>query len=148
MCHQLNRGKFYKGRSFGLCTILMTYPWKGSLSRRHFIPILWVTKETEKQRWGPLGSLTPRGAQDSREQLPSLCAWGCSYFLQKVNFSSSPRRGVHTASLSPEITFLTSKIERSPSFLVSLLSDISPASFPSVLRHENHCHALWKPLGI
>lgn len=55
--------------------------------------------------------------------------------------------GAYTASLSPDITFLTSKIERSPSFLVSLLTDTGPAGFPSALRQRIlaiHCENLWE----
>lgn len=44
--------------------------------------------------------------------------------------------GAYTASLPPEMTFLTPKIERSPSFLVSLLTDTGPAGFPSALRQR------------
>lgn len=55
--------------------------------------------------------------------------------------------GAYTASLSPEITFLTPKIEESPSFLVSLLTDTAPAGFPSALRQRIpaiHFENLWE----
>lgn len=55
--------------------------------------------------------------------------------------------GAYTASLSSEIAFLTPNIERSPSFLVSLLTDIGPAGFPSALRQRIlaiHFENLWE----
>lgn len=94
---------------------------------------------------GPLGSLTSwkgKSAKTTFPPPPPPCAQGCSHILQKVIFSRSPQRGAHTASLPPGITFLTPKTERSPSFLVSLLSDVGPVSFPSALRHKNQCRAL------
>lgn len=51
------------------------------------------------------------------------------------------------ASLSPEMTFLTPKTERSPSLLVSLLTDIGSAGFPSALRQRIpaiHFENLWE----
>lgn len=52
------------------------------------------------------------------------------------SFSRSPWMGSYTASLSLEMSFLSPKTERYPSFIVSLLTDTGPAGFPSALRQR------------
>jgi len=69
-----------------------------------------------------------------QSSFPPCVLEAVNFFFQKVSFSRSPWRRAHPASLSPEMTFLTPEIERSPSFLVSLVSTIDPVSFPSALR--------------
>lgn len=102
--------QFYEQRRFGWWTVLLTYPWADATWYPSFR--WWVSQ----WNWEPLGLLTQWWGQTLESSCPP-----CVLKDAQSSFSRSSQMGAYKANLSPEMAFLIPKIERSPSFLVSLL---------------------------